>query len=42
MKGTLLSIYEIGNFIGYWGCVAYILIMTIACIYVMKKYLKED
>lgn len=42
MKGILLSIYEIGNFIGYWGCVAYIAVMAIACVFVMRKYLKED
>ncbi len=42
MKGTLLSIYEIGNFIGYWGCVVYIAIMAIACVFVMKNYMKED
>ncbi len=42
MKGILLSIYEAGNFIGHWGCIIYLLTMGVACIYVMKKYLKED
>lgn len=42
MTGTLLSIYQIGDFIGYWGCVAYILTMAIACVFVMRRYLKED
>jgi hypothetical protein len=34
--------YEVGNFIGYWGCIAYLLVMSVALVYVMKKYLKED
>jgi len=42
MSGTLLSIYELGNFIGYWGCIIYILVMAVACVFVMRKYLKED
>ncbi|GBL36269.1 hypothetical protein EMGBS15_18640 [Filimonas sp.] len=42
MNGTLLSIYELGGFIGYWGCIIYILVMAVACVYVMRKYLKED
>ncbi len=34
--------YEIGNFIGYWGCIIYLLIMAVALVYSMNKYLKED
>jgi hypothetical protein len=37
---TLLSIYEIGNFIGTWGCILYGITMVIATIWVMRKYLK--
>lgn len=40
MNTPLLSIYEIGNFIGHWGCVIYIVVMFIATVYVMRKYLK--
>ena len=34
--------YEVGNAIGYWGCVAYIIIMFASAVFVMKRYLKED
>lgn len=33
--------YEIGNVIGYWGCIIYLIIMAAGFLYVMK-YLKED
>lgn len=41
MKAVLLSIYEIGNFIGHWGCVVYFVIMAIAMVGVMRKYLRD-
>jgi hypothetical protein len=34
--------YEIGSFIGYWGCIVYMVIMLAGTVFVMKKYLKED
>ncbi|HNB82508.1 MAG TPA: hypothetical protein PLP34_01330 [Chitinophagaceae bacterium] len=40
MKGMLLSIYDAGNVVGYYGCWLYVLIMAVACVYVMRKYLK--
>lgn len=40
MKAVLLSIKEFGDIIGYWGCVIYIIVMFVACVYVMRKYLK--
>lgn len=42
MKGELLSLFKIGDFLGYWGCVFYLLVMAVALVYVMRKYLKED
>jgi hypothetical protein len=42
MKGVLLSLFEIGDKIGYWGCVIYLLVMAVALVYVMRKYLKEE
>ena len=41
MKAVLLSIYEIGNFIGFYGCIAYFIVMAIAMVYVMRKYLRD-
>ena len=41
MKGILLSIYEVGNVIGHWGCIFYFIVMAVALVYVMKKYVKE-
>lgn len=41
MKSVLLSIYEIGNVIGYYGCWLYIIVMFVALVYVMRKYLKS-
>jgi hypothetical protein len=40
MKTTFLSIYEIGNFIGSWGCVLYVVIMAVAMVWVMRRYVK--
>jgi hypothetical protein len=40
MNYTLLSIYDIGNIIGEYGCWAYCLIMAVAMVYVMRKYVK--
>lgn len=40
MVTPLLSIYEIGNFIGHYGCWIYIIIMALATVYVMRKYVK--
>lgn len=41
MKSVLLSIFEIGNFIGYYGCYVYFFVMAIAMVYVMRKYLRD-
>lgn len=41
MISPLLSIYELGNFIGHYGCIIYIVIMAIATVYVMRKYLRN-
>ncbi len=41
MTSTFLSIFEIGNSIGYWGCWAFVLIMAAGLIFTMKKYLKD-
>ncbi len=40
MKAVLLSIKEIGDMFGYFGCIVYVLVMFVACVYVMRKYLK--
>jgi hypothetical protein len=42
MAKTLLSIFEIGNKIGYYGCWAFILIMAAGLVFVMKNYLKDN
>lgn len=34
--------YEIGNYIGYYGCIIYLVVMFAGLLFVMKKYLKED
>jgi hypothetical protein len=41
MKQTLLSIFEIGNKIGYFGCWAFIIIMFVGLVFVMKNYVKD-
>ncbi|MEZ5046683.1 MAG: hypothetical protein R2831_06800 [Chitinophagaceae bacterium] len=42
MKSVVLSIYELGNHFGYFACWAYIIIMFVGLLFVMKNYLKED
>lgn len=42
MAKTLLSIFEIGNIIGYYGVWAFVLIMFGGLIFVMKNYLKDN
>lgn len=34
--------YEIGDKLGYYGCIVYIVIMVIGTVFVMKNYLKEE
>lgn len=41
MKSVLLSIFEIGNLIGYYGCIFYFLVMAVALVIVMRKYLRD-
>lgn len=42
MLKTLLSIYEIGDKIGYLGCWFFIIVMFLGLIFVMKNYLKDN
>lgn len=41
MASTILSIFEIGNVIGYFGCWAFVVIMFIGLVFVMKHYVKN-
>jgi hypothetical protein len=34
--------FELGNSFGYYGCIVYLIVMSIGLIFVMRKYLKED
>jgi hypothetical protein len=34
--------YEAGNFIGYWGCIIYLIVMAVGLLFVMNRYLKDD
>ena len=40
MTGTVLSIYTLGDSVGYYSCILIVLIMAIATVYVMRKYVK--
>ncbi|MFZ4753335.1 MAG: hypothetical protein ACOYLG_08335 [Chitinophagaceae bacterium] len=42
MLKSLLSIFEIGNVIGYYGCWLFIIIMFVGLVFVMKNYLKDN
>ncbi len=42
MLKTVLTIFEIGNQIGYYGCWAFIIIMFAGLVFVMKNYLKDN
>ncbi len=39
MTNLLLNIYNAGNVVGYVSCIFFMLVMTVATVYVMKKYL---
>lgn len=41
MASTILSIYEIGNVIGYFSCWLFVVIMFIGLVFVMKNYVKN-
>ncbi len=41
MTSTFLSIFEIGNLIGYYGCWAFIIIMALGLLFTFKNYLKD-
>lgn len=41
MKTQLLSIFELGNQVGYYTCWFFIIVMFIGLVFVMKNYLKE-
>ncbi len=40
IANILLSIYEIGNFIGHWTNIIFVLIMAAGLIFCMKNYVK--
>jgi type II secretory pathway component PulF len=42
MSLVQLTIYDIGNFIGHWGVIVFIIIMCGGLLFVMKNYLKSD
>jgi hypothetical protein len=39
MTTNLLSIYDIGNFIGHYTCILFMIIMAAGMVFCMKKYL---
>lgn len=41
MKSIVLSIFELGDKFGYYGVIVFLVIMFVALIYVMRKYVKD-